>query len=242
MKPVAIVQVRMGSTRLPGKSLRPLAGVPLFVHVIERLQAPKCFAHIVLAFPEQEEDKVFFGLAREHGIDAWAGSRDDVLARFIGALDAFPGEPVVRFCGDNPLLATELVPSVVAAHAAEQADRTVMAGLPLGCGFEVLRAAALRRAHAEAKELHQREHVTPYLYEQPEKFKLHRVPPPRAYPDWRLTVDTAEDFALMEKIYAELWRPGAVIALDDALALLAQHPEWRALNSHVQQKPPTTVG
>lgn len=242
MKPIAIVQVRMGSTRLPGKSLRPLAGVPLFVHVIARLQAPKCFANIVLAFPDQEEDKIFFDLAREHGIKAWAGSRDDVLARFIGALDKFPGDPVVRFCGDNPLLATELVPQVLVAHAAAQADRTVMAGLPLGCGCEVLSAAALRRAHAEARQPHQREHVTPYIYEQPELFKLQRVPPPRLYPDWRLTVDTAEDLALMEKIYDALWRPGTVVDLDAALALLAQHPEWRELNRHVQQKPSTSVG
>lgn len=243
MGPVAIVQIRMGSTRLPGKAMRPLAGLPLAVHVINRLKAPGCFARIVLAFPDQPEDKIFFALAREHGVDAWAGPRDDVLARFIGALDAFPGEPVVRLCGDNPLLATELAPALIVAHAAAGADRTIMAGLPLGCGFEVLSPAALRRAQLEATAPHQREHVTPYLYENPGLFRLLTVPPPREFhPQPRLTIDTPEDLALAERIYAELWRPGTVIAIDDALALLARHPEWLELNAHVRQKPPTSVG
>ncbi|HNW93446.1 MAG TPA: glycosyltransferase family protein [bacterium] len=242
MTAVALVQVRTGSTRLPGKALRPLAGVPLTVHVINRIKAAGCFARIVLAFPDQEEDAVFYGLAREHGIAAWAGSRDDVLARFAGALAAFPGEPVVRFCGDNPLLATELAPQVIAAHTAAGADWTAMTGLPLGCGFEVISAAALQRAHREATQAHQREHVTPYLREHPEQFKLLQPAAPRCYPAVRLTVDTADDLALLERIYAALWRPGAVVALDDALVLLAQHPEWQALNAHVRQKPPTAVG
>lgn len=240
---VAVVQLRAGSTRLPGKALLPLAGIPLAAQVLRRLRAVPDFAQVVAAVPDQEEDRVFFRLAAECGCVAVAGSRDDVLGRFLVALDAYPGDPVVRFCGDNPLLATHLVPHALAEHARADADWTALTGLPLGCGFEVVRADALRRAAAEAAQPHQREHVTPYLREHPERFRLHQPPSPVAYPaGLRLTVDTADDYALQQRVYDALGGGEKIVALDDAVALLARHPEWLALNAHVQQKPPTSVG
>lgn len=238
----AVIQVRVGSTRFPGKALTPLAGKPLTAHILDRVKTVSELDAIILAFPDQPADRVFFDLAAAHGVEAFAGPLTDVLARFQLAVAGKGYDQVVRICADNPLIGAEFIPEALARHRAANADWTAPRGLPLGAGFEVIRAAALAIADREATAPHQREHVTPFFYEQPERFTLLRPDPPHPYPSLRLTVDTIEDFRLQEKIFGALYRPGKYITVDEVVALLERHPEWLALNREIRQKPSTAVG
>jgi len=239
---VTVIQVRAGSTRLPGKALKLLAGRPLIAHVIDRVRQLKFLSNIILAFPDTREDRIFFALAENEKVGAFAGSEADVLGRLYGAVAEHPPEHVIRCCGDNPVIAMELVPAALQQHLTDQADYTAMRGLPLGTGCEIVRFSALKIAVNEAVLPHQREHVTPFIWENTERFRICRPAPPRPYPNYRLTVDTEADWQLQELIFNKLYQPGGVFTLEEVVKLLEQHPEWLELNRAIRQKPPTSVG
>jgi len=199
-----IVQARLGSTRLPRKALLPLAGKPLILRVMEALKPLPCDAH-VLACPEADVP-AFQPLARAAGFLLVGGPQDDVLARFCLVIRRLHADRIIRATGDNPFVFADAAGSLAEEALAQKADYAAYGELPYGAGVEAVSAAALLRAEAEAREPEEREHVCPYLYNNPGLFKLHRPAAPSQWrrPEIRLTVDTAEDFARAEKLYAAL--------------------------------------
>jgi spore coat polysaccharide biosynthesis protein SpsF len=199
-----ILQARLDSRRLPGKSLLPLGGRPLVFRVMEALTRLKADLR-VLACPE-DCAPVFGPLAEEAGFELVPGPKEDVLARYCVAVRKFGTDRVIRATGDNPFVFIDAAETINREACGLGADYACYAGIPHGSGVESVGGEALLRAEREAESAPDREHVCPYLYAHPELFFLHR---PLAPPSWqdlamRLTIDTPEDFSRAEALYRQL--------------------------------------
>lgn len=239
-KLVAIVQARTGSTRLPGKTLRLLAGVPMIEHIIGRLRQVTRIDQIVLAVPDLPSEAPLLDVARRLNITTCKGPEEDVLKRFILAGEAAGAEHVLRVCGDSPLIDPNLIDALLENHCQNQADYTMSSGLaPLGTSAEAVRLATLKQIAETAVEQPYREHVTAYIHDHPNQFKVCSVAVPKYLlgKSFRLTVDTEADFLLMERIYREFFTPShPIVDLERVIPYLETHPETARLNADVKQK------
>ena len=228
----------MTSSRLPGKVLAPIAGEPMLERVVRRTLRARAVDAVVIATTTEPIDDAIVDVCRDRGRSIFRGSRDDVLDRYHGAAAAYHADVVVRITSDCPLVDPEIVDRTIQEFTSASADyaSTGLPPAPFPCGLdvEVIARAALERAWKEDRDPAWREHVTPYLYQHPERFRLRAVAADRDYSHLRLTVDTADDLRLVEKIFAHFghdhfsWR--------DATALLEQHPAWLEINRHVRQR------
>jgi spore coat polysaccharide biosynthesis protein SpsF len=201
-----VLQARLDSARLPGKSLMPLNGRPLILVVMEALRTVPADLHVLAC---AEDCAVPFGpLAEQAGFALFPGPRDDVLARYCLAIRRFGVDRVIRATGDNPFVFAAAAAAINGEALALNADYGAYRGLPLGAGVESVAAEALIRAEAEAGAPEEREHVCPYLYGHPERFTLHQPPAPQKWRGGhiRLTVDTADDHARAQALAVSLAR------------------------------------
>lgn len=215
-----VLQVRLGSTRLPGKLLYKLCGITIFEHIINRLLSVKLTKGIIVATTRNTIDKII-DIIRKYQIEFFVGPEEDVLKRYALVVKKFKINNVIRATGDNPLVCIEYIDRAVKLHYRENADLTTFPELPYGTGIEVVKSSALLMADREAKDLFEREHITQYVYHHPEKFKIIKAIPEERFrlPELRLTVDTIDDFKFMEEIYNALWR-GRPIALEEVIEYL----------------------
>ena len=236
---VAVVQTRMTSSRLPGKVLKPLAGAPLIRRMLERVLRINGIDRVVVALAEgPAHDAVLSAIA---GLDVLVvrGSEDDVLARTAAAARAANAATVMRITSDCPLIDPEVCSRVLAAYIAEMPSgicyvRTAFdSGYPLGFDTEVFDAAALYEAEAKATDPYEREHATPYIWRRPDRFPVKIVDAELDRRDWRLVVDTPEDYRLVSAIYDALYARNPNFGLAELVALFAQRPDLLAINAHV---------
>ncbi len=236
----AIIQARMGSTRLPGKSSHLLAGLSILEHIINRLQEVPEIDQIQLATTRSKTEAPLIEIAKNLKINVFQGSEDNVLDRFIQAGKAINAQHLVRVCGDNPLIDIPLLRSLITAHIESNADYTLSSDpIPLGVGCEVVRLETLTKIEQQAHELKYQEHVTTWFHDHHDKFTITHVEPPTYLKNcpFRLTVDTPEDFALMEKIFSQLHPiPSSNLDIENVIKFLDTHPQVSALNSKVKQK------
>ena len=199
---VLVIQARLDSTRLVGKSLLPLGGRPLIFRVMESLGCIKCDVK-VLACPEDCLGS-FSPLAKEAGFEIVTGPKDDVLVRYCNVIRKFSADRIIRVTGDNPFTFSDAADQLNAEAAELGADYSGYYGLPYGAGVESVNAAALLRAEKEAQTTYERENVCPYLYGHPEIFKLHRPLAPVKWQGFsmRITVDTEDDYNRAGSIFA----------------------------------------
>ncbi len=224
---LAVLQARMSSSRLPGKVMRPLLGEPMILRQIERLRRASSITRLVVATSVEPSDDPIAALLEAAGVEVSRGPLDDVLARFYQAWSAAGApEHLMRLTADCPLADPAVIDRCAEAHLAEGADytaNTAGATFPKGLDVEVLRGAALAAAQAESRDPYEREHVTPFLYRRPDRFRLAQVrrdPPER----WRWTVDTPEDFAFVSRVYADLYPRDPTFDSAAVLDWQAAHP------------------
>lgn len=192
-----VVQARMGSTRLPGKVLRPIADRPLLAHVLDRLQGLRHPVRIVVATSSEARDDVIVDWCVGRDVECFRGSESDVLDRYWQCALRYDFSHVVRMTADNPFTDVEELDRLIELHLAEGYDYSHSFGqMPLGVGAEVFSRQALRRSHAEGDKPNHREHVNEYIEERPDLFRIGRlqVPAAKQAPALRLTVDTEEDW------------------------------------------------
>ena len=200
-----ILQGRLNSKRLPGKSLLPLGGEALIFRVMEALATITCDKHI-LACPESCMAS-FSPLAEKAGFELCSGPEDDVLKRYCIAIQRYGPDLIIRATADNPFVFCDAAAVLAEEAAILGADYAGYSGLPLGAGVEIIHADALFRAEKDSTAIEEREHVCPYLYNNAGLFRLHR---PLAPPKWcltpflRLTIDTPEDYSHAEIVYRRL--------------------------------------
>ncbi|HUX07099.1 MAG TPA: glycosyltransferase family protein [Acidobacteriota bacterium] len=233
-----IIQARMSSTRLPGKAMLQLAGRRMLVHVVSRFQDAPVSGPLIVATSVEPSDDFIWSWSQGAGVQCYRGSERDVLRRFQGAAKDLNVKYIIRATADNPLIWEGTI-AHLGRHITEQGCDYVSytAHMPLGLGVEIFTKEALERADCEAKEPHQREHVTSYIYENRGIFDCLWISPPAELEgDFRLTVDTKKDYELMKRIYKRLYTPGKIIAAADAIALLRKEPNLAAINADVRQK------
>ena len=234
---LAVVQARMSSSRLPGKVMKPILGRPMVARQMDRLARCTLIDKLVLATSREASDDPLEALATQEGWRCYRGTLDDVLDRFAGAAIAHgPAAHIVRLTADCPLIDPAIVDQTVARHLATGADYTSNAlpgqrTFPDGFDTEVMTAAALARAAREATTKPNREHVTPYFYENPQLFKLAGLTQHRQLGDLRWTVDTARDFDFATAVFAELLPVNPTFGQDDILALLTRRPDLARINT-----------
>ena len=240
MRVVAIVQARTGSTRLPRKVLADLAGAPVLERVLTRLGRCRRLDEVVVATTDLPGDDVLAELCRARGWPCSRGSEQDVLDRYYQAATAHDAEAVVRITSDCPLIEPAVVDRVVDEFLQRQPQLSYASNViprrtyPRGLDTEVFTFAALERAWREDKREAYREHVTPYIYNNPELFSVHCVEHEEDLSHLRWTVDTAEDMELVRRIYEALG--GDDFTWDEVRALLDRHPRWSEINRHMEQK------
>jgi spore coat polysaccharide biosynthesis protein SpsF len=222
MPPTAIIQARMSSRRLPGKSLRPVAGRPMLAYLIERLQHCRSLAGIVVATSTTSDDDAIAEFCAGFGVACHRGSLDDVLARFLALVDARALAAVVRVNGDSPLLDPELVDRAVGIFDTGSYDlvtNVAPRSFPRGQSVEVVSAAALRRLAMEDVTPEEREHVTLWFYRHPQCCAMRNFSAARDASEIQLSVDTPQDFAALAALVAAMDRPHWQYGLDELLEL-----------------------
>lgn len=229
----AIIQARMGSTRLPNKVMLPLMGQPMIAHVIRRVQAATTIEQVVLATTDDPNDNPLAEFVDSWGVKVYRGSESDVLDRYYQAAKCFGASVIVRITGDCPVIDPAVIDGTVGLFRSGDYDYVnnfLSRTYPDGLDTEVMRFAALETAWQSAKLNSEREHVTPYLYKHPEKFRqvgLVRAPDLSAH---RWTVDEPRDFEFIRAVYEALYPANPLFDTDSIMAFLENRPELSALN------------
>lgn len=236
---VAILQARMGSSRLPGKVMLDLAGRPILAWGVERTRRARWVSQVVVATTVDPADQPIVAFCQERGYPWWRGHPYDVLDRFYQAAHHFRADIVVRVTADCPLVDPQLIDATIEALLSEKADFAAnrlpppwRRTYPIGLDVEVCTFTALEQAWREAQAPHHREHVMPYLYEVPGRFHTVILDAEADYGQVRWTVDTPQDLQAVRQLVALLggrddftWR--------EALAVWQAHPELAALNAQI---------
>ncbi len=242
MKVVAVVQARMGSTRLPGKVMKPLQGVPMIELLLQRLARAESLNQIVVAVPEAPANQPLAEQVRRLGFECIEGSEADVLARYLLASRHTGAEVLVRITADCPLVDPALVDEAVREFTRRGVDYLSNGGPPAypdGLDIEVFKASALERAGRETQEAYDREHVTPYL-RRPGLFQTATLPCPEDLAGLRWTVDEPEDFAVVKAVFAH-FAPDIHFGWRQVLELQRSQPALFAANEHIARNEGATM-
>lgn len=236
-----VVQARLGSTRLPGKVLLDIGGRPMLEHVLRRAALARSSAVTVLATTVHPSDDVVAELGSRLGVAIVRGPEEDVLERYRLAVDRYGLDVVVRVTADCPLIDPDLIDRaielMVADRSVDYVSNTIERTFPRGYDVEALRAAALLAAAAEARRPFEREHVTPFVWRRPWRFRVVQFRNSRDLSSYRLTVDEADDLALVRSVWERLAPlAGEAFGLDAVAELLDKEPSLTRLNAGVKQK------
>ena len=238
MRVVAIIQARMGSTRLPGKVLEDIHGHSMLNRVVRRTRQANRLDDVLIATSTAAQDDAVALECRQIGVPCFRGSEQDVLDRYFAAAEAARAEVVVRVTSDCPLIDGSLIDRVVATFCDQRPDYAsnfLQRTYPRGLDNEAFHFEGLARAWCEAEAPYQRVHVTPYFYEHPECFRLLAVTHDTDLSEGRWTVDTPDDLRFVRSVY-DCFGGSDRFTWHDVLALLAQQPSMASINAHIRQK------
>jgi spore coat polysaccharide biosynthesis protein SpsF len=239
MRVVVVVQARTGSSRLPGKVLMPLAGRPMLERMLERIWAATTPDDVVVATTTGPDDDEIYDLSIAAGTSCYRGDSADLLDRHLRAARRAYADVVVKIPSDCPLISPSVIDRVIGFFKEHAGRFDYVSNLhppshPDGNDVEVMPFAVLQTAWHEAREAHEREHTTPFIWEHPERFRVGNVRL-EACLDFsashRWTVDYPEDYALVSAVYDALWSPRSTFEIDDVLAFLEARPDVARLNA-----------
>ena len=235
---LGILQARSSSKRLPGKVLAPILGIPMIMRQVERLRRCRRLDHLVLATSSDPSDDALAALCAQNNVECLRGSLDDVLDRFYQAAMLHTPSDIVRLTGDCPLVESPLVDDILDFHKEGDYDyssNTIEPTYPDGLDVEVFRFSCLVDAWKEARTSFQREHVTPFFYQHPERFRLGNFKGPQTLSHLRWTVDEQEDLELIRQIYERLYPVNPAFGMKEILSLLNREPKLKTMNASHQR-------
>ena len=232
-----IVQARMGSTRLPGKTMKPILGRPMLEILIERLKRCKSADELIVATTTDKKDDLIEELSGRLGVLCFRGDEEDVLNRYYEAARARGLDVIARVTSDCPLMDPVLVDDMIGYYlgkrSVDYASNTIRRTYPRGFDIEVFSFESLRRSALNAGKKYQREHVTPYIYENMRTaVRVNQAD----YSRYRVTVDTAEDFELVSFVYEALYNKDKDFGWKDVVDFLDSRPDVARINQRVEQK------
>lgn len=235
---LAILQARTSSSRLPGKVLKEIIGMPMLIRQIERIKRSKKIDKLIIATSTDEEDNQIEKIANEYGVECFRGSLDNVLDRFYQATQRYKAEHIVRLTGDCPLLDWEVIDKVIELHLTEKNDytsNTIKPTFPDGLDVEIMKFNILKEAWEKSNKKSEQEHVTLYIHSRPEKFKLGCLINTEDLSSLRWTVDEPEDFLFIEEIYKCLYSQKSNFSTQDILNLLLKKPKLATINARFER-------
>ena len=237
-KIVTIIQARIGSSRLPGKVILPLAGKPLLLRLYERVALSKYAGEIVIAITEDESDNELAVLCQNNYLNFFRGSTIDLLDRHFKTAKKYNADAVVKIPSDCPLLDSDIIDKVILYYINNSDKFDFVSNLhpasyPDGNDVEIMSFDALERAWINAKKNFEREHTTPFIWENPDKFRIGNVLWETGL-DYsmthRFTIDYKEDYEFIKRVYDELYHINPSFGLNDILSLLKEKPEIKKIN------------
>ena len=238
MKISAIIQARMGSTRLPKKTFIDLCGKPLLFHVVERLKYSRYINSIVIATTNLPQDDIVENWAKENCIDFFRGSVQNVLNRYYEAAKKFNSDLIVRVTADDPFKDYRIIDHAIETLIENKLDFVCNNNPPTypeGLDVEVLTYNCLKKCYKNAKSNTQKEHVTQYIHQNIEKFKTKNIRSNKNYSNYRWTIDTSEDYVFVNKIYRILYKQDSIFLTEEIYNLLESNKEFLKINSKVQR-------
>ena len=238
MKVKIIVQVRVGSTRLPGKALLEIVNKPALEHVLERVSRASSADDIIVATTDNEQDNGIVEFCNKMKVKVFCGSEDDVLDRFYHAAYFFNAEDIVRITADCPLIDPEIIDKVVDCYFKNNADycsNILEETFPDGEDVEVFRFKTLKTSWSNARLLSEREHVTSYIIKHPEMFKLVNYKNDQDLSGKRWTLDTQEDFVFIKTIFENLYKENPCFNMKDILTFIGNNRELESINKNLKR-------
>ncbi|WP_261303487.1 glycosyltransferase family protein [Paenibacillus andongensis] len=238
----AVVASRMTSSRLPGKIMMDLAGQPALIRLIERLRKSRYINDIVIATTINKSDDIVEDTAKEQKVLCYRGSEEDVLLRTLRAAEVTNTDLIIQITSDCPLMDAETIDVVIERMLENPyldfVTNQMFLTYPLGFGVEVFRTSLLKEIEQLTQDPADREHVSLYIYERPETFHLSNIEAPvyLRRPNFRLTLDTVEDYELIRKIYEELYPINKNFDLYQIVNFLSKNTELLSINSTIQQR------
>lgn len=244
MKIGAIIQARTSSTRLPGKVLKGLpynSGIACLEQVIRRLKKSKRLNEIIIATTEETEDNPIINISKKENVQYFKGSKENVLSRYYLAAKENNIDLIVRITSDCPCIDAQIVDVIISEHLKINVDYTsnsLMRTYPHGLDVEVFNFDSLDKAYKNATKDYEKEHVTPYINRNPQKFKINIVKAPKElyFPDIRITLDTEEDYALLCAVYDYLYLKNKYFSAHDIVNLFNEKPWLKLINKKIVQK------
>ena len=241
MNTAAIIEARMTSTRLPGKVLKPILGRPTLELLVERLRRVLRLDQVIVATTVNRTDDPVEALARKIGAGCFRGSEEDVLDRVLKAAQAHGAELIVEITGDCPLADPATIDRVLDAFhqgGCDYASNVLKRTYPRGIDVQVFPTRVLEEVARLTSDPVDHEHVSLYIYSHPERYRLRDVVSglDARQADLRLTVDTPEDFALIQAVYEALYPADPAFGLPEVIAFLEARPALARMNQHIQQK------
>lgn len=235
---ITVVQARMGSTRLPGKVMLPLVGKPLLLRMVERVRAAELSGTVVVAISTNPEDDVLEDLCQAEDLPVYRGDPQDVLDRHYQVGKAYGATTVIKIPSDVPLIDPRVIDKVIATYIDHLGDFDFVSNLhpasyPDGNDVEIMTMPALEIAWREARRPLEREHTTPFFWENPQRFRLGNVAWETGLDysmSHRWTIDYPEDYTFINAIYEALYSADRHFSLEDILSFLATHPDVATIN------------
>lgn len=206
---LAVLQARMSSTRLPGKVMMPLFGMPMLLVMIDRVRESKRLDKVIVATSTDKTDDVIFDFCIQNGIGCFRGSLTDVLDRYYQAAMVFMPLHVVRLTADCPLISTEIMDRTIEKHLDGGFDFTANFGFPDGYDVEIMTLETLSRTWKEASTPEEREYVTPYIRNNPDKSRIGKLENSQNMSHVKISVDTQEDYQRL-KALVEILLPSSI--------------------------------
>ncbi|WP_438493170.1 cytidylyltransferase domain-containing protein [Paenibacillus sp. IHBB 3054] len=236
---VAIIQARMGSTRLPGKVLMPLGDTCILDYVVTRCQKIQKVSQVVVATSILKQDDDIENWCKLNGVSCFRGSEEDVLERYYVCAQNYKADYILRVTADCPFVDYELASLMIEAMVTNPSDILLYEGqIPRGLAVEVISLQALEKVNLQGTESRHREHVTYYAYENKENFTCVSLKLPKYldHPQLRITVDTPEDYEVCQLI-AEKFVDNNTISSAEVIQYLLDFPKVSEINAHIEQKP-----
>lgn len=239
MKTNAIIQARCGSMRFPNKVFADIDGKPLLWHVVNRLKYAGLIDDIVIATTTASKDDAIEAWCREEKIHYFRGSEEDVLNRYYSASLAYPSDIVVRITADDPFKEPAVIDKVVKKLVDESCDlvtNNFPPSFPEGLDCEAFTFGTLETMERQAADPFEREHVTQYVYHNPDRFRIGNVVSERPLSSYRWTIDNQEDYDMVKAVYAKrAFGSGGILLMDEILEILKANPEIAQINSGVKR-------
>lgn len=241
MKIVAIVQARVGSTRLPAKVLLDLCGVTVLQRCLERVKQFRGISEVIVATSNKPQDDLIVAVAKRCGVKFYQGDEEDVLMRYTKAAREVRADVVVRCTSDCPLLDPEISSQVIEQFLSSRVDyasNIMERFLPRGLDTEIFSVDALERANQNATKAEEREHVTLAMYKPDSEFVCKQA----SYENCenlyhhRWTLDTIEDYCFLASVFNRLGSKASTASMCDVLEILKRNPKMALSNAHVEQR------